>query len=108
VILNKLKEILCAGLMGEDRERITYLWQNTWHEKQRCVDLDLVFFVRAENGTYHRIEEHQRQRAWDEQTLKEALWKTGFRTVSFYGDYTLNAPGDHCQRWHVAATRNED
>jgi len=104
----KLKEILCAGLMGEDRERITYLWQNTWHEKQRCVDLDLVFFVRAENGTYHRIEEHQRQRAWDEQTLKEALWKTGFRTVSFYGDYTLNAPGDHCQRWHVAATRNED
>ena len=104
----KLKNILCAGLMGEDREQISYLWQNTWHEKQQCVDLDLVFFSRAEDGTYRRIEEHQRQRAWDEKTLKQALWEAGFRAVSFYGDYTLSSPKEKSQRWHVAAVRAEE
>ncbi|MBR0513817.1 MAG: class I SAM-dependent methyltransferase [Clostridia bacterium] len=101
----KLKNILCSGLMGEDREDITYLWHNTWHERQQLVDLDLIFFVRSGDGTYRRIEEHQRQRAWDEQTLKEALWQSGFRTVSIYGDYTLSAPKEESQRWHIAAVR---
>ena len=30
---HKLKNILCKGLMGEDRENVTYVWQNTWHER---------------------------------------------------------------------------
>ena len=67
--------------------------------------MDLIFFVRSGDGTYRRIEEHQRQRAWDEQTLKEALWQSGFRTVSIYGDYTLSAPKEESQRWHIAAVR---
>ena len=104
----KLKNILCAGLMGEDREEITYLWQNTWHERQKYIDLDLVFFIRKEDGSYRRIEEHQKQKAWDEKTLKEALWQAGFRTVSVYGDYTMNAPKETSQRWHIAAVRTTE
>ena len=104
----KLQHVLCAGLMAEDRDKITYLWQNTWHEKSSTVNLDLIFFVRDEDGKYRRIEEHQRQKAWDEKTLKETLWHAGFRTVSFYGDYTMNAPKEQSQRWHIAATRAEE
>ena len=104
----KLQHVLCSGLMAEDREKITYLWQNTWNERSRTVDLDLIFFSRADDGTYRRIEEHQRQRAWDEKTLKETLWHAGFRAVSLYGDYTLNAPKEKSQRWHVAATRTDE
>ena len=104
----KLKNILCAGLMGEDRENITYLWHNSWHERQQYVDMDLVFFVRDENGSYRRIEEHQKQKAWSEKTIKESLWKAGFRTVSFYGDYTLSAPEEKSQRWHIAAAKTEE
>ncbi len=104
----KLKEILCAGLFGEDRENITYLWQNTWHEKRKTVELDLVFFTRREDGMYRRIDERQHQRAWEQQELKETLWKAGFRAVSLYGDYTMNAASEKNQRWHIAATRGKD
>ena len=104
----KLQHVLCSGLMAEDRENITYMWQNTWNERQRTVSLDLVFFVREKDNQYRRIEEHQKQRAWDEKTLKENLWHAGFRAVSIYGDYTLNSSTDGNQRWHVAATRAED
>ena len=104
----KLQHVLCSGLMAEDRENITYMWQNSWNEKQRTVSLDLVFFVREKENQYRRIEEHQKQRAWDEKTLKENLWHAGFRAVSIYGDFTLNSSTDGNQRWHVAATRAED
>ena len=105
---HKLKDILCSGLFGEDREEITYIWQNTWHEKRQTVELDLTFFVLEEDGKYRRIDERQHQRAWDQQTLKETLWHAGFRAVSLYGDYTMNAATDENQRWHVAATRGEE
>ena len=104
----KLQHVLCSGLMAEDRENITYMWQNSWNERQRTVSLDLVFFVREKENQYRRIEEHQKQRAWDEKTLKENLWHAGFRAVSIYGDFTLNSSTDENQRWHVAATRSED
>ena len=99
----KLKNILCAGLMCEDRENITYLWQNTWHERSKTVSLDLCFFIREADGRYRRMEEHQMQRAWDTDTLKEVLWRAGFRTVSMYSETTLNAAREQDQRWHIAA-----
>jgi len=104
----KLQHVLCSGLLGEDREDITYLWQNTWHEKRQIVELDLTFFVKDTDGRYRRIDERQHQRAWDQKTLKETLWHAGFRAVSLYGDYSLEAAGEQNQRWHIAATRGED
>ena len=37
-------------------------------------------------------------------TLKEALWKAGFRAVCLYSEGTLNAAQERDQRWHIAAT----
>ena len=99
----KLKHILCGGLMCEDTEQITWLWQNTWHERSQTVDLDLCFFIREEDGRYRRTEEHQKQRAWDAETLKNLLWKAGFRAVCMYSETTLNAVTEKDQRWHIAA-----
>ncbi len=104
----KLREILCRELMWEDRDNLTYLWMNTWHERTRTVDLDLCFFLREKGDQYRRMEEHQTQRAWDPQILKEKLWQAGFRAVSFYADMTLHPAEEHNQRWHIAATRSEE
>jgi len=101
---HKLRDVLCAGLMCEDREDITYIWANRWHEKRRLVDLDLCFFLREEDGRYRRMEEHQQQRAWEAQELKDILWHAGFRAVCLYGETTLNPARPENQRWHVAAT----
>ena len=90
--------------MCEDREDITYLWQNTWHERSRTVDLDLCFFIREKDGRYRRMEEHQTQKAWDAETLKGILWQAGFRAVCMYSEGSLNAIREQDQRWHVAAT----
>jgi hypothetical protein len=105
----KLKDVLCGGgLFGEDRENITYLWTNRWHEQKKTVEMALTFFAREEDGRYRRIDEKQKQRAWEAQELKEALWRSGFRAVSLYGDFTLQAATEAHSRWHIAATRSEE
>ncbi len=105
---HKLKDVLCSGLLFDDRENITYLWANTWHARSRTVDMDLCFFIREEDGRYRRMEEHQTQKAWEMQELKDGLWKAGFRTVSMYGDMTMNTARDEDQRWHIAAAKPEE
>ena len=54
------------------------------------------------------MEEHQRQRAWDAETLKELLWRAGFRAVCMYSGMSLNAAREQDQRWHIAAVHPED
>ena len=93
--------------MCEDRPEITYLWQNTWHERSRTVDLDLCFFSREADGRYRRTEEHQSQRAWDQETLKNLMWKAGFRGVCMYSEGTLNPAKEEDQRWHIAGGNHE-
>ena len=75
------------------------------HGKIRaCADNPKVELPLREDGRYRRMEEHQVQRAWDPETLKEILWKAGFRAVCMYSGMTLNAAGEKDQRWHIAAT----
>jgi SAM-dependent methyltransferase len=105
---HKLQNVLCRELFGEDRENITYLWANRWNGKRKIVEMDLTIFTREEDGRYRRIDEKQRQRAWEAQELKEMLWRCGFRAVSLYGDFGVGAARDENQRWHIAAMRGED
>ena len=102
---HRLKDQLCSGIICEDREDITYMWQNRWSERSCCVHMDLCFFIREEDGKYRRMEEHQRQRAWDLQMLKRALLRNGYRGVCTYGNGTLNAAKEQDERWHIAAVR---
>ena len=102
---HKLRDQLCAGLICEYREDVTYFWENRWEEKTSTVEMGLCFFIREKDGRYRRMEEFQRQRAWEAQTLKSALLQAGFRGVCLYGDGTLNPAKESDRRWHIAAVR---
>ena len=105
----KLQNVLCGnGILAEDTEKITYMWQNRWNERSQTVKMDLCFFVREDDGRYRRMDESQEQRAWSAQSLKTVLSKAGFHMIAFFGDRTLNQPGEKEQRWHIVATRPEE
>lgn len=104
---HKLRDQLCggSGLICEDSDEITYFWQNRWNARTASVEMTLVFFVKDPDGRYRRLEELQRQKAWDMQTLKQALLFAGFRGVCLYGDGTLNPAREEDLRWHICASR---
>lgn len=102
---HKLRDVLCAGLICEDREDVTYFWQNQWHPRTATVEMTLVFFLREADGRYRRLEEMQRQRAWEAQELKTLLLQAGYRGICVYGDGNLNPAKDSDNRWHICAVR---
>ena len=102
---HKLRDQLCAGLICEDLEDITYFWQNRWNPRNATVDMMLCFFIREKDGRYRRMEEEQRQKAWEMQELKNLLLRTGYRGVCIYGDGNLNPGKETDLRWHICASR---
>lgn len=104
----KLQNDLGNNMICEDTENITYLWQNTWSEKNATVDMHLCIFVREADGKYRRIDENQKQKAHDARHLVLLLQQAGFEQISVYGNnYRLEAPREHEKRLHFAALKRE-
>ena len=100
----KLENRLGNQLICDDGERITYFWQNSFHAHSATVDMHLCFFVRQEDGSYRRIDEEQKQRAWKKEDLEFQLRCCGFEQIAFYGN-GRHEPRDKEERWHIAALR---
>ena len=99
---------LASQLWGEDRENITYLWNNRFSEKTSLIDMALCIFIKNEDGSYRRMDEEQCQRAHAFLELEQWLLQAGFSQVFLYGDLHLTRPGDTEARWHIAAVKRQD
>ena len=105
---HKLANTLGNRTICEDTPHVTYMWQNRWQTRSRCVDMNLCIFVREKDGRYRRMDEEQRQRAWDMDELQAALAAAGFIDVAFCGNSRLAPPKPDEERWHVSARRQEE
>ena len=103
----KLENELGNRVICEDREDVTYIWQNSWSPKNETVEMRLCFFVRQPDGSYRRIDEEQRQRAHQKERLTGLLHQAGFHHVVVYGNCRAEAPRPNEQRWHIAALKNQ-
>jgi len=104
----KLKNALGNQMICEDREDVTYLWQNRFSEKTGLLDMHLCIFVKQKDGSYKRIDEEQKQRAHSMQGLVNLLHQAGFDRVMVFGNGKLEAPRETEHRWHFAAIRRLD
>ena len=101
----KLKHTLGNQIICDDSEHITYFWQNAYHPATHLIDMHLCFFVRQDDGSYKRIDEEQKQRAWTAAEIEELLRSVGFDRISVFGNGHLNPPREKEDRWHFAAMR---
>lgn len=76
---SRLKNVIGENLFGEDTEDFTYMWFNT--QKPNGVKMDLVFFIKNQDGTYDREEESFFEYFHELETVKELLIKTGFKLL---------------------------
>ncbi len=103
----KLENTLGQQIICEDREDVTYMWQNRYHEGTRRVDMHLCIFVKQKDGSYRRIDEEQTQRAHTVEGLTTLLRGVGFTNIMVFGNSRLEAPRPEEQRWHFAAMKPE-
>lgn len=101
----KLSTVLGDAFFGENRSKISYLWQNRFDASSGILEMELTGFVREADGRYRRFDELHRQRGHTREEIESWLRQAGFAAISIYGDRTLEAPAQDAQRWHVAALK---
>ena len=94
-----------GAFYGEDRDGITYLWQNSMDENSRVITMELTFFVETEGGLYRRFDETHVQRAHARDEIVRWLNDAGFSDIRVYGDRTFQPPAPNEQRLHFTAKR---
>lgn len=80
----KLREIFGSNCYVYEYEDIFYTWDNFLEDD--LVDMDLNFFVEEKDGRYRRIYEHQKERIYPLQTIKEELLKNNFKNIEIFDE----------------------
>ena len=78
----KYRDMIGDGVIAENREDISFIWENTYDEESRINECDLTIFARKENELFERFQETHLQRGYDIETIKDLLKKSGMEFVS--------------------------
>ncbi len=49
----KYRELIGDATIAENREDASFIWENTWYEKEQVNEYDLTIFART-NGEYYQ------------------------------------------------------
>ncbi len=81
-----------------EEEGIFVGWQNAYNENTKLCRFYLSFFLERADGTWNRLEEEQRERAYSDTTLKNLLTKAGFEVLGIYADIDETPVSDTDER----------
>jgi cyclopropane fatty-acyl-phospholipid synthase-like methyltransferase len=80
-------------LFYDDRDDETCFWSAAMDSETAVLSIDLSVFVRLSEGAnrYERYDESQSMKAHEKEEIARLLYKTGFRDINIYGDFSQNA-----------------
>lgn len=78
-------------------------WQNSFDPESGICDFYLTLFSEGEDGKYIREEEHQRERMYSMESLRERLEKCGFEWLGAFSGYDFGEADEKNERWYIAA-----
>lgn len=92
-----------SGVIAENREEGSFIWENIYDEEQRLNEYMLTIFIPEKNGLYRKHEEIHLQRAWRVEEVKECLREAGMEFVDAWKAYTDDPLGEDTERMHILA-----
>jgi SAM-dependent methyltransferase len=92
--------------LGETEDTVSAIfcgWQNEFHPETGICDFYLSLFEEGENGAYFRSDEHQRERCYSLEEIKNALSGVGLELLGVFSDLSFSPVTPDCERWYFAA-----
>ena len=77
----KIENILSNNVFFEEDEDYCMIWQNSYDNDEKVIDMYIDIFKKKQGGLYERYQEEHTQRAYDEDELIEVLRKVGFKNI---------------------------
>jgi len=107
----KYKELMGDTTIAENREDVSFIWENLYDAEKRLNEYCLTLFAKAETededeegpALYEKYEEVHLQRAYPLAEVKRLLAEAGMTFVAAYDVLTHEAPGPECERMYIVA-----
>ena len=99
------RDVVAEATIAEDRDDISFIWDNYYDEDERINEYELTLFVRDEEQPqlYRKYQEDHFQRAYTLEQIRHMLTEAGLEYVTAYDDYTKESPHDRSERICVVA-----
>lgn len=101
--LYKYREELGEQTIAENREEGSFIWENFYDEEEMVNEYDLTLYIREKDGRYQRYEETHYQRAYELDTVKQAIEAAGLEFVAVYDAFTKEPPREDSERVYFVA-----
>jgi len=93
----KIANLLKNNTFVSDTGKIFYSWENVYNPKTKICTYKLTFFIK--NGEkYYRINELQKQRAYDLDTINKMLADANLSVLGCFDGLTFNKPSKKSER----------
>ncbi len=103
------KEIVADATIAEDRDDISFIWDNFYDDEEDINELALSLFVRETNGDqsdgslYRKYEELHLQRGYTLEEMKALIAQSGMELVAAYDAFTREEATEECERIYIIA-----
>lgn len=100
------KEIVADATIAEDRDDISFIWDNFYDEDEDINELALSLFVRESyqgDDIYRKYQELHLQRGYTLAEIKELIVKSGLELVASYDAFTKEVATEECERIYIIA-----
>lgn len=109
----KYKELMGDTTIAENREDVSFIWENLYDAEKRLNEYCLTLFAKVEDEEddeevektvlYEKYEEVHLQRAYPLEEVKRLLAEAGMTFVAAYEVLTHEVPGPQCERMYIVA-----
>ncbi|MBE5931972.1 MAG: class I SAM-dependent methyltransferase [Lachnospiraceae bacterium] len=103
------KEIVADATIAEDRDDISFIWDNFYDEDEDINELALSLFVKEntdgnkEAQLYRKYQELHLQRGYTLQEMKDLVTASGMELVATYDAFTHDEATEECERIYIIA-----
>ena len=100
----KYSEVLGNQTIAEDRDECSFIWDNYYYEDEQINEYELSLFIKeTDSDLYRKYQETHFQKAYDLETIKGLIERSGLEYITAYDAFTKDAPTKTSERIYVVA-----
>ncbi len=99
----KYREVIGDRTIAENRDDISFIWENYYDSERKINEYDLTLFVMGEDGRYDRFDEVHFQKGYEASYVEEVLKSAGFEIIEMKDSESGEKAKDTTERVFVIA-----
>ena len=105
--LHYYRDVVADNTIAEDRDDISFIWDNYFDEDTNINELSLSLFVKDKESEsddiYKKYSELHLQKAYTLDEIKEAIAASGLEFITAFNAFTSEAPDEDSERIYIIA-----